>query len=39
EKTSVEAVSKAIAAAGHDTDRDKAAEAVYNALPDCCKYR
>jgi Cu(I)/Ag(I) efflux system membrane fusion protein len=38
-KTSVDAVGKAIAAAGHDTDRDKAAEAVYNALPDCCKYR
>ncbi|MDR1879929.1 MAG: heavy-metal-associated domain-containing protein [Tannerellaceae bacterium] len=39
EKTSVETVSKAIAKTGHDTEKDKAPDKVYNALPDCCKYR
>ena len=39
DKTSIETVSKAIAAAGHDTDKDKAPDEVYNALPACCKYR
>ncbi len=39
DKTSIEAISKAIAAAGHDTDKDKAPDEVYNALPACCKYR
>lgn len=38
-KTNVEAVSKALAAAGHDTDKDKAPDDVYNSLPGCCKYR
>lgn len=38
-QTSVDAISKAIAKAGHDTDKDKANQAVYDALPDCCKYR
>ena len=38
-KTTVETVSKAIAASGHDTDKDKAPDEVYNALPACCKYR
>lgn len=38
-KTNLEAVSKVIAAAGHDTDKDKAEQAVYDALPSCCKYR
>ena len=38
-KTNVETVSKALAAAGHDTDKDKASDDVYNALPGCCKYR
>lgn len=38
-KTSAEAVSKALAAAGHDTDKDKAPDEVYDALPGCCKYR
>jgi Cu(I)/Ag(I) efflux system membrane fusion protein len=38
-KTSVDAVAKAIAKAGHDTDRYKADKATYDALPACCKYR
>jgi Cu(I)/Ag(I) efflux system membrane fusion protein len=38
-KTSPDAVSKAIAKVGHDTDKDKAPDNVYNALPGCCKYR
>jgi Cu(I)/Ag(I) efflux system membrane fusion protein len=38
-KTSLEAISQAIAKAGHDTEKDKAADSVYNALPPCCKYR
>lgn len=37
--TSVEMLSKAIAKAGHDTDKYKAETAVYAALPNCCKYR
>lgn len=32
-------VKKAIADAGYDADGFPAAEAAYNALPDCCKYR
>jgi Cu(I)/Ag(I) efflux system membrane fusion protein len=38
-KTNLEAISKVIATAGHDTDKDKAEQAVYDALPSCCKYR
>lgn len=38
-KTSVDAISKAIAKVGHDTDKYKADKATYDALPDCCKYR
>jgi Cu(I)/Ag(I) efflux system membrane fusion protein len=38
-KTSVDAVSRAIAAAGHDTGKDRADDRVYDALPECCKYR
>jgi hypothetical protein len=32
-------VKKAIADAGYDNDAFAATEAVYSALPDCCKYR
>ena len=39
EKTDVDAVSKAVALVGYDTDKYKADKAVYDALPDCCKYR
>ncbi|MFV0376005.1 MAG: efflux RND transporter periplasmic adaptor subunit [Mangrovibacterium sp.] len=38
-KTSADAVQKAIAAAGHDTEKYKAPDAVYNELPGCCQYR
>ena len=38
-KTSPEAISKAIAKVGHDTDMDKADKAVYDKLPTCCHYR
>lgn len=38
-KTSIEAVSKALAAVGHDTELFKAEQEVYDALPGCCKYR
>jgi len=38
-KTSREAISKALAAVGHDTELDKAPDEVYNALPGCCQYR
>jgi Cu(I)/Ag(I) efflux system membrane fusion protein len=39
EKTSPNAISKAIAIVGYDTEMDKASDAAYNALPGCCKYR
>lgn len=38
-KTSVKAIQKKVAAAGYDTDKYKAKDKVYNALPECCKYR
>jgi Cu(I)/Ag(I) efflux system membrane fusion protein len=38
-KTTIEAVSKAVAQSGHDTDKNKADDKTYNALPGCCKYR
>lgn len=37
--TSVESVSKAMAKVGYDTDKFKAEQSVYDALPPCCKYR
>ncbi|MDO5523659.1 MAG: efflux RND transporter periplasmic adaptor subunit [Bacteroidia bacterium] len=37
--TSKAAISKAVAAVGHDTDMHKADNNVYEALPACCKYR
>lgn len=37
-KTSADAVAKKIAAVGHDTEKYKAEDKVYNALPGCCKY-
>jgi Cu(I)/Ag(I) efflux system membrane fusion protein len=39
EKTNLDAVSKALAKVGHDTEKHKADEKTYNALPSCCKYR
>lgn len=38
-KTSEDAIMKAIAKVGHDTEKYKAADSVYNQLPGCCKYR
>lgn len=38
-KTTLETISKAIAKAGHDTEKHKADNKVYDALPNCCKYR
>ena len=37
-KTSVDAMSKKLAAAGHDTEKYKADDKVYNSLDACCKY-
>jgi periplasmic mercuric ion binding protein len=37
--TSPELIHKKIAAAGHDTEKEKAPDKVYNKLPACCKYR
>jgi Cu(I)/Ag(I) efflux system membrane fusion protein len=38
-KTSSDAIQKAIAKAGHDTEKYKAPDDVYKVLPDCCLYR
>jgi len=37
-KTSTDAVAKKVAAVGHDTEKYKSEDKVYNALPGCCKY-
>lgn len=37
-KTSVDAISKKIAGVGHDTEKYKADDKVYTALPGCCHY-
>lgn len=39
EKTTEDEISKALAVVGHDTDKYKADQATYDALPSCCKYR
>jgi Cu(I)/Ag(I) efflux system membrane fusion protein len=39
ELTSSDAVAKALAKAGHDTEKHQASDEVYNALPACCQYR
>lgn len=39
QETSVDAISKAIAKVGHDTDKYKASKKVYDNLPECCRYR
>jgi copper chaperone CopZ len=38
-KTTIEKLHKAVAAAGHDTEQEKAPQSVYKNLPDCCLYR
>jgi len=37
-KTSTDKIETAVAKVGHDTPHHKAADDVYNKLPDCCKY-
>lgn len=37
-KTSVDAISKKLASVGHDTEKYKADDKVYEALPSCCHY-
>jgi periplasmic mercuric ion binding protein len=37
-KTSVDALSKKLAAVGHDTEKYKADDKTYSALPMCCQY-
>jgi mercuric ion binding protein len=37
--TSTDDIEKALAKVGHDTDNYKAEDAIYDALPGCCKYR
>ncbi len=37
-KTNVDALSKRIASVGHDTEKYKADDKVYNSLPACCQY-
>ncbi|MDR1415135.1 MAG: ATPase [Odoribacteraceae bacterium] len=39
QKTSPAAVARALAAVGHDAGEARATDAVYAALPACCKYR
>lgn len=39
EKTNLDAVHKAIAKSGYDTDKVKAENNIYSKLPSCCKYR
>ncbi|MFY9151054.1 MAG: efflux RND transporter periplasmic adaptor subunit [Prolixibacteraceae bacterium] len=38
-KTSSDAIQKAIAAVGHDTEKYKATKEIYDKLPGCCQYR
>lgn len=38
-KTTPKKVQKAVAAVGHDAGDVKAPQAVYDKLPNCCKYR
>lgn len=37
-KTNIEAIHKAIAASGYDTDKVMGSEAAYENLPGCCQY-
>lgn len=38
-KVSSETIQKKVAAAGHDTEKVKAEQKVYDKLPGCCQYR
>ncbi|MFX1705696.1 heavy-metal-associated domain-containing protein [Chitinophaga sp. CC14] len=37
-KISNDAIQQKIAAAGHDTEKSKAADSIYTKLPGCCQY-
>jgi Cu(I)/Ag(I) efflux system membrane fusion protein len=39
DKTNSDNIQKAIALVGHDTEKYKASDAAYKALPECCLYR
>lgn len=39
DKVKIEAIHKAVAAAGHDTVLEKAPDKIYKKLPKCCAYR
>jgi Cu(I)/Ag(I) efflux system membrane fusion protein len=38
-KTNIDNIQEAIAKSGHDTEKYKAPDDVYKALPECCLYR
>ncbi len=38
-KTTIDQIGKKVAASGHDTEKAKADDKSFNALPGCCKYR
>ena len=38
-ETNLDIIQKAIAKAGHDTEKYKAEKSTYDSLPECCKYR
>ena len=37
-KINSDKIQQLVAAVGHDTEKVRASEVVYNALPDCCHY-
>jgi copper chaperone CopZ len=39
EKISIEQIHQIIAKAGHDTEKVKAPDSIYNKLPECCLFR
>lgn len=39
EKITLEQIHQLVAAVGHDTEKVKAPDSVYLAMPDCCLYR
>ena len=39
DKITIEKIHKLIAAAGYDTDKEKASDSAYHGLPQCCQYK
>ncbi len=39
DKISIDEIHQLIAKAGHDTEKIKAPDSIYNTLPDCCLFR